>query len=392
MDKTMRILVVFIFELFMNVSIQGSSLVSMPGTRVKDSSLQTLDLIGQKMCVYQCSYHSDCKAVNFNKRQLTCDLLTRSGQEDPGYLQHDADYVHIYNIPNDQISDFCKNKSCPAYHRCVSGKTKASCIISECSTQSISIRNGFITKTRLQIGDFLNFTCANGYSKRNVIFRCLSSGNIENAEKLVCYKKEGPWTIAFKIQSNSGAHPLNAFNDTGTQQERNVSFPAVCVSLNKETGCDVPYRTGLIDDWEQLNVQNVLFSVTISSTSKQEIIFNGRDSTNIDWFSGTRVINSSWTDVTSTQTYLYFGILGWQDTNVNRFWSIMRIHNGCPGDTGWFISSHSPSTGCSFDLPSQTSIPYPVFRACPAPTACLMESETVEAEAFSVLIWAENLI
>ncbi|XP_061181033.1 uncharacterized protein LOC133189648 [Saccostrea echinata] len=389
MEMTKRILVICVLELLVNVNIQGCTPMTIPESKLKNSSLQTLDLIGQKMCVHQCSYHSDCKAVNFNKRQLTCELLTRSGREEPGYLQYDADSVHIHNITKDQISDFCSNKTCPAYHRCVSGKKKALCIISECSTQNLTLKNGFLTLNRLLIGDILEFTCANGYSKRNVTFRCLSSGNIENAEKLACYKKEGPWTIVFKTQSNSGAHPLQSYNNTGTQQERNSSFPSTCVTLAKVPGCTTPYRTALVDDWEQLKVQNVLFTVTVNSTFKQEIIFDGRNSSSFDWFSGSRVINSSWSDVTESQTYLFFDILGLQDSIVNRFWTIMNYHQGCPGDFGWFSASYNPPYGCSYDL---TSLSYPVFRASPSSTACVMASSTVEAEAFSVSILAKSLI
>ncbi|XP_061181032.1 uncharacterized protein LOC133189647 [Saccostrea echinata] len=123
-------------------------------------------------------------------------------------------------------------------------------------------------------------------------------------------KKEGPWTIAFKIQSNSGAHPLESFEDTGVQQERNSSFPSTCVTLDKVTGCTTPYRTGLVDDWEQIGVQEIRFVITVNSTLTQEIVFDGYNSTNFDWFSGSRVKSSTWSDVTNTQTYFYFCLPG----------------------------------------------------------------------------------
>uniref|UniRef100_K1QLC3 Apple domain-containing protein n=1 Tax=Magallana gigas TaxID=29159 RepID=K1QLC3_MAGGI len=88
-----------------------------------------MDLIGKKMCENQCLTYSDCKAINFNKRHLSCELLNRSGQEAPEHLHFEEGTVHIYNITKSQLSNLCANKTCPAHHRCVAGKTKTYCIV-----------------------------------------------------------------------------------------------------------------------------------------------------------------------------------------------------------------------------------------------------------------------
>lgn len=56
---------------------------------------------------------------------------------------------------------------------------------------------------------------------------------------------------------------------------------------------------------------------------------------------------------------------------VNRFWSIIKLHAGCPEDIGWLTGSFEPPGGCLFDL---TNGSFPVFRACPGNSSCLMES------------------
>ncbi|XP_062616292.1 uncharacterized protein LOC134278008 [Saccostrea cucullata] len=360
-------------------------------SKLGENILLTLDLIGQKMCVHQCFYHSDCKAVNFNKRQLTCDLLTRSGQEEPGSLQYDSDYIHIYNLSNDQISDFCANTSCPAHNRCVNGERKSLCVTSGCQTNGLTIINGNIRDDVIQVGSTLEYTCLLGYAKRNIDIRCLSSGKIENAEKVACFKMEGSWTIAFKIQSNSGAHPLNSFLDTGTQQERNSSFPSTCMTLTKVPECTTPYRTGLVDDWGQLGVQEIRFVITVNSTLTQEIVFDGYNSTNFDWFTGSRVKSSTWSDVTNTQTYLHFNLPGDQRSTITRLWTIIKSYHGCAGDIGWFLASFNPTGGCAFDMTSNIPTVYPAFPVCPKSTACYFLSETVEAETFAVLLKADKL-
>uniref|UniRef100_K1RCR7 Uncharacterized protein n=1 Tax=Magallana gigas TaxID=29159 RepID=K1RCR7_MAGGI len=43
-------------------------------------------------------------------------------------------------------------------------------------------------------------------------------------------------------------------------------------------------------------------------------------------------------------------MFGYQDNFVNRFWSIIKLHAGCPGDIGWLTGSFEPPGGCLFDL------------------------------------------
>lgn len=55
----------------------------------------------------------------------------------------------------------------------------------------------------------------------------------------------------------------------------------------------------------------VRFTIIVNSKWTQEIVFNGLDSNKTSWYSGNRVESSSWTDVTDTQTYLYFSVNGY---------------------------------------------------------------------------------
>ncbi|XP_055998312.1 uncharacterized protein LOC125647097 [Ostrea edulis] len=177
---------------------------------------------------------------------------------------------------------------------------------------------------------------------------------------------------------------------SSTQEERNASFPSQCMTMAKVPGCSTPYRAGLIDAWEELGVQEVRFTIIVNSTWTQEIVFNGLDSNKTSWYSGNRVESSSWTDVTDTQTYLYFSVNGYSSTSVNRLWAITYSHGGCEGDLGWFMASYNPFAGCSYDRTLDLS-PYPVLLVCPKSTKCKMHSETVKADAFAVAIKADKL-
>lgn len=361
--------------------------ITMSNSRLQIGRILTIDLIGQKMCENQCLTYPNCKAINFNKRHLSCELLTHSGQEAPEQLHFEENTVHIYNITKSQLSNLCANKTCPAHHRCVASKTKALCIVTDCPTTDLELINGNFSGPTINVGENLHFMCHQGFSKPIVNLTCQGSGEIQNVDRMACYKKDGHWTLAYIIQSNSGVNPLDAYLNSGIQQERNASFPASCIAMTKVPGCSTPYRAGLIDDWEKLNITEIRFTVTFPN-STQEIIFDGIGSNLTNWFSADRVNSSSWSDLSPTGSYLYFTMFGLQDFFVNRLWSIMKLHSSCPGDIGWFTGSFEPPGGCLYDL---TTGSYPVFRACPGNISCLMESETIEAETIAVSVMADHL-
>lgn len=77
--------------------------ITMSNSRLQIGRILTIDLIGQKMCENQCLTYPNCKAINFNKRHLSCELLTHSGQEAPEQLHFEENTVHIYNITKSQV-------------------------------------------------------------------------------------------------------------------------------------------------------------------------------------------------------------------------------------------------------------------------------------------------
>lgn len=56
----------------------------------------------------------------------------------------------------------------------------------ECPTTDLELINGDFNGPAIKVGDNLNFTCHQGFSKPNVTLTCLSSGKIKNAEQMAC--------------------------------------------------------------------------------------------------------------------------------------------------------------------------------------------------------------
>jgi hypothetical protein len=83
---------------------------------------------------------------------------------------------------------------------------------------------------------------------------------------------DGDWTLLFKAQSLTGISPFEIYNSIGIRNEIKGSYREACAVLAKVPGCLTPYRTGLIDSWEDLDVQQVN-SLSRIFTENVEVIY-----------------------------------------------------------------------------------------------------------------------
>ena len=66
----------------------------------------------------------------------------------------------------------------------------------------------------------------------------------------------------------------------------------------------------------------------------KELKFNAKGSDKLNWFSFSRLNQSSWTDM-KTQPNNYFSIHG--DPSSVRHFFINSVYHGCPKDAGWMV-------------------------------------------------------
>ena len=72
----------------------------------------------------------------------------------------------------------------------------------------------------------------------------------------------------------------------------------------------------------------------------KELKFNARGSNKLNWFSLSRLTQSSWTDM-KTQPNNFFSIRG--DPRNGRHFFINSVYGGCPKDAGWMVITVPPS-------------------------------------------------
>ncbi|CAC5398473.1 unnamed protein product [Mytilus coruscus] len=66
------------------------------------------------------------------------------------------------------------------------------------------------------------------------------------------------------------------------------------------------FKSDIINNWEYLNIEQVKVSVNKDGIEKAYFIFNGTESNKTNWFSTNRILKSSYTDLTSYATNMYF--------------------------------------------------------------------------------------
>ncbi|XP_078662610.1 uncharacterized protein LOC144906321 [Branchiostoma floridae x Branchiostoma belcheri] len=98
------------------------------------------------------------------------------------------------------------------------------------------------------------------------------------------------------------------------------------------------YKSPLVEEWETLGVQLVKVSLYSykQGTEVRNLIFDGRNSDKLSWFSQERLISSPWTDL-KTETTNYFSIPGDTNPDYPRSFFINRNYGGCPEDNGWLV-------------------------------------------------------
>ena len=190
----------------------------------------------------------------------------------------------------------------------------------------------------------------------------------------------GGWTMVFKLSDGAGGDgsslwnsgPLNDADVTllnpGKSAKQYVSrFPSNFWNVNGVTITSVrvhAYTAGMLAKFWQ---------------------YDGAATTALTWFTNTRLVASSYTDLPAGP-FNYYSIAG--DPGNGRRWFINQVYNGCPSDTGWLIVD-SPADPCTWE--TRNGAPAPRILYAPGTTLVNWESavngNTIGvAEALAVFI------
>lgn len=120
------------------------------------------------------------------------------------------------------------------------------------------------------------------------------------------------------------------------------------------------YRDTRVSNWASLSIKYVKFAFYDRFHEVAYVIFSGNGSSLNSWFDKSRVISSSWPDLTSTSTYNVFSLYGYVILHKNdRRFYISKSHGGCSAGTGHIavINNGFASPDCTWE----THKSYPQF-------------------------------
>ncbi|GFS06452.1 hypothetical protein ElyMa_004706900 [Elysia marginata] len=155
-----------------------------------------------------------------------------------------------------------------------------------------------------------------------------------------------------------------------------------CKQFNSSLPCGNHYRNHLaLANWA--GIYEVLFAIYKNDRVVKYVIFNARNSAYTDWFAASRVLASSWDDLTA-KPHNIFSIEGeTSPTYLRRFFMNFDYNNGCDGFRGWFYAADALPGGCASDK----TLAHPKFLFASGKTFAVWTSPQAElADAIGVFL------
>ncbi|XP_052076339.1 uncharacterized protein LOC127714320 [Mytilus californianus] len=94
-------------------------------------------------------------------------------------------------------------------------------------------------------------------------------------------------------------------------------------------------RNPLIDRWSDVRIRKVKVELFKNNTAVVWMIFNGENTNEVNWFMKENLLSSSFNDLTTSSTTIFFDIKG--DWGLERQFFINRYYDSCVTDGGWFV-------------------------------------------------------
>ncbi|XP_041365179.1 uncharacterized protein LOC121380431 [Gigantopelta aegis] len=193
------------------------------------------------------------------------------------------------------------------------------------------------------------------------------------------------WILAFRATAHINQSAYTTWITPGHYDDHPAirhDVPIGCSSVNSSHFCDRHFRSKLIDKWNSFNIDQVKVVLYKNGVAVANLTFSGTGTSSTSWFSQTKLISSSWNDM-STSTFNYFSMEG--DARLVRYWFISNVYGGCPHDVGWMVVLEKPTAPCDWE--KAVTAGYPAFLYAPTNQKVVWDSNNVEeADVMAVFL------
>ncbi|KAK7102772.1 uncharacterized protein [Littorina saxatilis] len=186
---------------------------------------------------------------------------------------------------------------------------------------------------------------------------------------------EGGWALAFRATSAIGQSVWDTWHHDGRHDDTNEM--QACLLPVSSAACTAHFRSYVMDRWT--NIDQVRIRLYRTDSVVAEMTFDGQGSTRISWLDISRLLTSSWTDMTSSSPHNCFSLTG-LDWVYRRFY-LSKFEAGCENDTGWLtVADTHPTPSVYGQCPWDYSQPLPALLYSPLSTAVRWQWEAAVAD------------
>ncbi|XP_070191486.1 uncharacterized protein [Littorina saxatilis] len=205
-------------------------------------------------------------------------------------------------------------------------------------------------------------------------------------------KLDNGYFLAFRITPGIQSSAYKKFMADGNSDDTDClvfqNVPEGCKTTDGRLSCDRHYRSRLLDVWNRHPIARVRVGVYKDNVEQRFFEFNGKSSNFDNWFSQSRLIDSSYTDLSATQAKPnFFSIAG--DQGYGRRFFIHNNYGGCGVDSGWLVVSDKSDPLCPWEK-SDTTTSYPHIFFSSADTKSTFSNQVAVADTLVISVKLDN--
>ncbi|XP_063447817.1 uncharacterized protein LOC134727372 [Mytilus trossulus] len=163
------------------------------------------------------------------------------------------------------------------------------------------------------------------------------------------------WTTVFVACPGNSKSVLKAWSAYAWNGYGGVTFASVVEDADT---CKESHQADpIINEWRSSHIKQVRLRLWKNGEIVVQITFNGTNTHKFNWFTQSRLLATTYSDLEKLDTRLrFFSLIGYGN-GVNRRFYINKINSGCDEDAGWmFVKDDGYRQNCLYD--SYRKYPY----------------------------------
>ncbi|XP_062602177.1 uncharacterized protein LOC134263814 [Saccostrea cucullata] len=137
---------------------------------------------GLQLCAMECLKTVDCHSINFIKEKRVCQLNSASSTDSMSLHAMKGNLFTRKDQWPKTLLGYCQNKTCGPQERCIELRSRAVCIIVNC-TKPPTVTDAYTSDSLVHVGSRIAYKCVQG-----------KSPNVSEVAMTIICRGNGQWT------------------------------------------------------------------------------------------------------------------------------------------------------------------------------------------------------